>query len=122
LQGFYRKGHALEMLLRYPEALTAYKASLALENSSNEPLLKQAHDELSKLMVRAGISALSGLAQTMNIACCAMLQDELKMNSDTGAESKESNPEKDKFESMVAWLKDGGAQFPSASFALSSLN
>jgi len=86
-KGYFRKGAALEGLLQYVEAAEAYAAGLALD--ANDQLLKDA----------------SGAIKT--------LLDELKMTAGhITKEQKEANPEGDKFDGMVRWMKEKGAKFP----------
>lgn len=82
-KGYFRRGHALEQLLSYPEAYAAYNAGLKIDKE--DQALTKAAEALHALM------------------------DELKMTED---EMKMSNPDDDKFEMLCRWLKDGGALFP----------
>jgi len=83
-KGFLRRGTALEGLLQYPEAFEAYNKGLQLD--PNDKNLQKALADLNKLL------------------------DELKINEKQLMSAQ--NPEGDKFEGMVKWLKDGGAKFP----------
>jgi len=85
-KGYLRKGQALEGLLQYQEAFEAYKQGLALD--SNDQLLKKAADDMAQLI------------------------DELRLNAAAATQSSKDNPDGDKFDAMIKWLKDGGAQFP----------
>lgn len=83
-KGFFRKGAALENLLRYPEAFVAYQEGLARD--ANDENLKKAAMDLAALL------------------------EELKI---TERELDQAgNPDADVFSAMVQWLKDGGALFP----------
>lgn len=82
-KGHFRRGNALEALLRYQEAHEAYKTGLAKDAS--DAALKKASDELSAVLA------------------------ELKI---TEAEMENRNPDTDKFQGLVKWLQDGGAKFP----------
>ena len=84
-KGFLRKGQALEQLLRYHDALRAYKEGLALD--PHDALLTKSSDELTALL------------------------DELKL-SESELQTHTVNPDSDRFALMVDWLKAGGAQFP----------
>lgn len=83
-KGYYRQGAALEQLLRYPEAYSAFQAGL-----------KIAPDDASLL-------AASGELNT--------LLEELKFTENELQQA--GNPDSDVFTRMVHWLKDGGAIFP----------
>ena len=83
-KGYFRKGVALEGLIRFNDAYKAYNTGLTIE--SNDPLLKKACSDLSILM------------------------EEMKISSIEAAKSL--NPEHDRFNFMLNWLKDGGAKFP----------
>jgi tetratricopeptide (TPR) repeat protein len=83
-KGFFRKGSALEGLVLFAEAAQAYNAGLEVDPS--DPTLKKSAADLAALM------------------------QELKL---TEAElSKVANPDADRFELMVRWLKAGGGKFP----------
>lgn len=83
-KGYFRKGSALEGLLQFPEAAQAYAAGLALDG--NDPTLRKSSEDLAALM------------------------KELKI---TEAElAKHANPDADRFDLMVKWLKEGGGKFP----------
>lgn len=82
-KGYFRKGHALEGLLQFPEAFAAYNEGL--KHDAEDPALTKAHAELLTLM------------------------EELKL---TEAEMKMDNPDEDKFVNMCNWMRDGGAKFP----------
>lgn len=82
-KGYFRKGHALEGLLQYPEAYAAYNEGL--KRDANDVALLKASADLKQLM------------------------EELKL---TEAEMKMENPDEDKFVNMCNWLKEGGAKFP----------
>lgn len=83
-KGYFRKGAALEQLLRYPEAYKAYESGLKVD--SNDDNLKKASAELHTLL------------------------DELKI---TEKELDQvGNPDADVFTKMVSWLREGGALFP----------
>jgi histone-lysine N-methyltransferase SETD3 len=83
-KGYYRKGQALEGLMRLPEANIAYKAGLDVD--PKDDILSKAYAELS-----------------------TQLEDIAK----TQAESvKKFNPETDRFEAMCNWLRGGGGKFP----------
>lgn len=85
-RGFFRVGQALEAQSKLMEALDAYKKAHEMDKT----------DELSK----ASLDALSGIIA------------EMKIQSDSVTASTSANPEKDKFEILVDWLKKGGAKFP----------
>jgi len=83
-KGYFRKGQALEALLRYPEAHQAYQEGLKVDPTDKS--LIAAKEELQKLF------------------------DELKI---TERELNQAgNPNADVFTSMVHWLREGGALFP----------
>jgi stress-induced-phosphoprotein 1 len=81
-KGHFRKGAALEALLRYPEAYQAYQAGLAIE--ANDAGLQKAATELKSVM------------------------DELKMGAAATATDSKENPDVDKFDAMCNWLREGG--------------
>lgn len=83
-KGFLRRGVAYETLYKYPEAHTAFAAGLALD--PEDATLKKKVSELSSLM------------------------DELKITQEQLDEGE--NPDVDRFDSMVKWLRDGGGLFP----------
>lgn len=83
-KGYFRKGSALEGLVQFNEAQAAYEAGLAID--PKDPFLVKAAADLKTLL------------------------EELKS---TQAEMCQSpNPDADRFELMVRWLKQGGARFP----------
>jgi histone-lysine N-methyltransferase SETD3 len=83
-KGYFRKGQALEQLLRYPEAYQAYQEGLKV-------------DPADKSLVAA--------AQELDI-----LLEELKITERELTQA--GNPNADVFTSMVHWLREGGALFP----------
>eukprot|EP01083_Nonionella_stella_P141743 437319_1 len=83
-KGYFRKGRALELLLRFDEALRSYETGLNLNRE--DAALQASLDNLSKMMSE-------------------MRSTEAKMDT-------HANPEKDKFNIMVNWLLEGGAKFP----------
>jgi len=83
-KGYYRRGEALEYLLRYPEAFRAFNEGLKID--PNDALIKTAVERMSALL------------------------QELKITEEQMA--AQANPESDKFETMIKWMKDGGCQFP----------
>lgn len=84
-KGYLRRGQALEQLLRYHDAVTAYQTGLTYD--SNDVILKKCLDDLDLLL------------------------NELKL-SRTQLAQAELNPESDRFTRMVNWLQSNGAQFP----------
>jgi histone-lysine N-methyltransferase SETD3 len=84
-KGYLRKGRALEFLHKTEEARAAYQ--LGLEQAPNDGALLQNLAELDKMMAEMKLT-----------------EEEMKKGPE--------NPEEDKFEVMVRWLKDGGAEFP----------
>lgn len=82
-KGFLRRGVAYETLYKYPEAHSSFQAGLKLD--PEDATLSKKVDELSTLL------------------------DELKL---TGDQDAAENPDGDRFEAMVNWLRDGGGQFP----------
>lgn len=85
-KGYLRKGQALEGLLQYQEAHAAYKQGLALDG--NDALLKKAEADMAQLI------------------------EELRLDAAAATTESKDNPDGDKFDAMIKWLKDGGAQFP----------
>ena len=85
-KGYYRKGVALEGLVQFHEALEAYEKGLTMD--SEDSTLKKATSDLKTLL------------------------SELKSTATKLDQSSGHNPESDRFETMVQWLKDGGARFP----------
>jgi histone-lysine N-methyltransferase SETD3 len=83
-KGYFRKGQALEQLLRYPEAHQAYQEGLKVD-PTDKPLVAAA-EELAKLL------------------------EELKITERELTQA--GNPNADVFTSMVHWLREGGALFP----------
>jgi len=85
-KGHYRRGAALEALLQFPEAASAYAAGL--ERDPNDPSLRRSADDLAALLA------------------------ELKLTEAQLAQGSDANPDADRFDVMVRWLKEGGAKFP----------
>ena len=83
-KGYLRKGQALEGLMQLQRAMESYKEGAARD--SEDAVLKRQMDELQ------------GLMQDMQLS-----QREA---------ASTVNPEEDRFEAMIQWLKDGNAQFP----------
>lgn len=83
-KAYMRKGKALEGLYRYPEAAAAFKQGV--ETDPADSGVKKSLDDIVSLL------------------------SELKMSE--YELSKSANPDADRFERMVKWLKDGGARFP----------
>mmetsp|Transcript_3916 Transcript_3916/g.7502 ORF Transcript_3916/g.7502 Transcript_3916/m.7502 type:complete len:601 (+) Transcript_3916:115-1917(+) len=82
-KGHYRKGVALEKLLRYQEARAAFKEGekLAPEDGS----IKKCLEDVEALLKELAISL---------------------------EETAADNPDNDRFTAMVKWMKDGGCKFP----------
>lgn len=83
-KGYLRKGEALAASLRYIEALDAYRQGLAVD--ADDKLIKPTMQKLQELV------------------------DELKMSQAQLAQG--SNPDQDRFDNMVRWMRDGGSKFP----------
>lgn len=83
-KGYLRLGTAYQQLFRYQEASVAYAQGIKLDKEDKS--LEKSMSELNALL------------------------DELKITQEQLNSS--ANPESDKFESMIKWLKDGGAEFP----------
>ena len=84
-KGYLRKGAALEQLLRYHDAHTAYQQGIKLDPS--DTALVKSHTQLTLLLDELKIS-----------------QDELTQHA--------TNPDSDRFTTMCNWLRTGGSQFP----------
>jgi histone-lysine N-methyltransferase SETD3 len=83
-KGHLRRGVAFETLYKYPEAQAAYADGLKID-PEDAALKKKAED-------------------------IAALLQELKMTEEQL--STGPNPEGDRFDALVKWMRDGGAQFP----------
>lgn len=83
-KGYLRRGVAFESLYKYPEAQAAYAAGLQLD--ADDAALKKRAEEVAALL------------------------DELKITEEQL--SKGPNPEGDRFDALVKWMRDGGAEFP----------
>ena len=83
-KGYLRKGQALEGLMQLQRAMESYKEGAARD--SEDAVLKRQMDELNVLM------------------------EDMKLSQREAASTV--NPEEDRFEAMIQWLKDGNAQFP----------
>eukprot|EP00467_Chlorarachnion_reptans_P022463 CAMPEP_0114514598 /NCGR_PEP_ID=MMETSP0109-20121206/16241_1 /TAXON_ID=29199 /ORGANISM="Chlorarachnion reptans, Strain CCCM449" /LENGTH=598 /DNA_ID=CAMNT_0001694653 /DNA_START=148 /DNA_END=1944 /DNA_ORIENTATION=+ len=82
-KGYYRKGVALEKLLRYQEARAALKEGE--KKAPEDAATKRALESIESLLNELAIS----LEQT-----------------------SADNPDNDRFTKMVQWMKDGGCKFP----------
>ena len=83
-KGYLRKGQALEGLMQLQRAYESYKEGQARDES--DAVIKRSLDELVALM------------------------EDMKL---TAKEAKLTlNPEEDRFDAMIAWLREGQAQFP----------
>jgi histone-lysine N-methyltransferase SETD3 len=83
-KGFLRRGIAFEALYKYPEAHASFQEGLKMD--PEDATLTKKVSELSALL------------------------DELKLTQDQLDVGE--NPDVDRFEQMVTWLRDGGGQFP----------
>ena len=83
-KGYLRKGQALEGLMQLQRAYESYKEGQALDES--DAVIKRSLDELSVLMEDMKVTA---------------KEASLKLN-----------PEEDRFDAMITWLREGQAQFP----------
>lgn len=83
-KGHLRRGAAYENLLQYPEAKAAYGEGLKLE--PEDAVLKKKSADIDFLL------------------------QELKITQEQLDEGE--NPDGDRFDNMVKWLRDGGGQFP----------
>jgi tetratricopeptide (TPR) repeat protein len=83
-KGYFRKGSALEGLLQFNEAAAAYAEGLKYDG--NDPTLRKSADDLAALLKELRLT-----------------ESEL---------SKQNNPDADRFDLMVRWLKEGGGKFP----------
>ena len=83
-KGYLRKGQALEGLMQLQRAMESYKEGAARD--SEDAVLRRQMDELGVLM------------------------EDMKLSQREAASTV--NPEEDRFESMITWLKEGNAQFP----------
>ena len=83
-KGYLRKGQALEGLMQLQRAMESYREGAARD--SEDAVLKRQMDELTVLI------------------------DDMKLSQREAASTV--NPEEDRFESMIQWLKEGNAQFP----------
>jgi len=82
-RGYYRKGQALEAIMRYEDAFKVYEAGLKVEETD---------------ALHAAYDAVKGLIEDIE-------QMQKKISS-------EVNPDHDKYEVMLKWLIQGGAKFP----------
>ena len=84
-KGHFRRGAALEGLLQFQEAADAYTEGLKCDPA--DPTLRKSSAELAALL------------------------SELKLTERQLASSR-ANPDADRFDLMVRWLREGGAKFP----------
>eukprot|EP00954_Amorphochlora_amoebiformis_P029444 1393171-Amorphochlora_amoeboformis.AAC.1 len=82
-KGYYRKGVALEKLLRYQDARAAFKK--AEKYSPTDSATLKALESIESLLKELAISL---------------------------EETAADNPDNDRFTCMVKWMKDGGCKFP----------
>ena len=82
-KGYLRRGQALEGLMQLQRAMESYREGAARD--SEDAVLRRAMEELNGLM------------------------EDMKLSQREAASTV--NPEEDRFESMIAWLKEGNAQF-----------
>lgn len=83
-KGYLRRGVALEVLYKYTEASAAFNVGLKLD--PDDATLQKKTQDISALM------------------------EELKMTEDQLSIGE--NPDGDRFDAMVKWLRDGGGLFP----------
>jgi len=82
-KGYFRVGQASEALIQYAEAAQYYRKAVELDASEAD--FKAALDEVTSILAELSLGE---------------------------GKSDEENPDSDKFDALVQWLREGGARFP----------